>query len=137
MASDRVTIDEWREFDALLQEIRLRVTAERQASGSEAVEAAMRARIDGETFRDVLVMGYEARLKRLEPERGEVRYALDVNIQRAAIERDAGAKRDLQRMRERQEKRLQEIDAEIGAAKKRLAELKPAAAGDTSAPKRT
>lgn len=131
MAGDRIRMEEWREFDALLQEIRLRVTADKEASGAEAVEAAMRARIDGLLFRDVLVLGYDARLRRLEPERNEVLLALKDNTGRARVERGTAAGAEIQRMREKQEKRLQDIAADIAGAKRRLEELKvarPAAA---------
>lgn len=125
MASGEIKAEEWREFDALLQEIRLRVTAEKRASGSEAVEAVMRADIDGKTFREVLLMGYEARLKRVVPERGEVKMAMDENIRRAMAERSGTTTAgDIQRMRERQDKRLKELDAEIAHAREQAAGLR-------------
>ena len=124
MASDRIKPEEWREFDALLQEIRLRVTAEKQASGSEAVEAAMRSRIDGRSFRDVLIMGYEAKLQRIEPERKEVQLAMQVNTKRVAVERGTDAGAEIQRMREHQMKRMSQLDAEIAEAKRRMGELR-------------
>jgi hypothetical protein len=131
MASDRIKAPEWREFDAVLQEIRLRVTAEKQASGSEAVEAAMRSRIDGLLFRDVLILGHEAKLQRIEPERSEVQLAMQVNIRRASFERGTESGADIERIRERQEKRLKDLDAQIAAAKARIAELKQMRPGDT------
>lgn len=125
MAGDRIGRDEWREFDAMLQEIGLRVTAEKRASGSEAVEAAVRADIDGKVFREVLLMGYEARLKRAVPERREVHMALEENIRRATAERSGTTTAgDIRRMRERQDKRLAELDAEIAHAQQRAAELR-------------
>lgn len=126
MASDTIRAEEWREFDALLQELRMRVTAEKRASGSEAVEAAMRADIDGKTFQEVLLMGYEARLKRVVPERGEVELAMSENIRRASREKNATTAGDLQRMKERQDKRLKELDAEIAQARQRGSELRAA-----------
>ncbi len=126
MASGEIRAEEWREFDALLQELRMRVTAEKRASGSEAVEAAMRADIDGKTFQEVLLMGYEARLKRVIPERGEVELAMSENIRRATREKGTTTAGDIERMRERQDKRLKELDAEIAQARKRSGELRAA-----------
>lgn len=128
MASDQIKGEEWREFDAMLQEIRLRVTAERQASGSEAVEAAMQSRIDGATFLEVLAMGYEGKLRRIEPEREEIKRAMNVNAQRAVVERNAEVRADSARMRERQEKRMLQLDTEIAEARRRLEELKKVSA---------
>ena len=125
MASEAIKAEEWREFDALLQELRLRVTAEKRGSGTEAVEAAMRADIDGKTFREVLLMGYEARLKRVVPERREVNMAMEENIRRAMNEKSGTTTAgDIQRMRERQDKRLKDLDAEIAQAQARIAELR-------------
>jgi hypothetical protein len=126
MASDGIRVEEWREFDSLLQELRMRVTAEKRASGSEAVEAAMRAGIDGRTFQEVLLLGYEARLRRVIPERGEVELAMSENIRRARREKSATTAGDIERMRERQDKRLRELDAEIAQARKRTSELRAA-----------
>ncbi|MES2693791.1 MAG: hypothetical protein V4773_09990 [Verrucomicrobiota bacterium] len=123
MVSDRITLEEWREFDAMLQEIRLRVTAEKQASGSEAVEAAMRSRIDGATFKDVIAMGYEARLQRLVPERNEVKYAMNMNARSAGMLEGMKVAGEMDRMRQQQEKRLKQIEDSIAEANKRLKEM--------------
>jgi hypothetical protein len=58
-------VEEWGEFDSMLQELRLRIMANREVSGRDKIEASLRAKVDGVTFREVLVMGYQAKLVRL------------------------------------------------------------------------
>lgn len=122
-AADRFTREEWREFDAVLQEIRLRVTAERQASGSEAVQEAMCSRIHGLTFREVLVLGHEATLLRLRPVRDELKRAVDTNALLVTKPGDRASASYLENLGARQMERLEKIDAEIALARRRLAEL--------------
>lgn len=132
MIGTEIKLDEWREFDAMLQEIRLRVTAEKQASGTEAVEAAMRSRINGLTFTDVLALGYEGRLMRLRPERQETLNAMRVNAAGAGQLEGMKLGGEMERMRQAQAKRLTQLDAQIDEAVKRLKELgKYVDAGDS------
>lgn len=123
MIGAEIKADEWREFDAMLQEIRLRVTAEKQASGSEAVEAAMRSRINGLSFIDVIALGYEGRLLRLRPERQETLSAMRLNAQGAGQLEGMKLGAEMERMRQAQAKRLTQLDAQIDEAVKRLKEI--------------
>lgn len=123
MIGTEIKADEWREFDAMLQEIRLRVTAEKQASGTEGVEAAMRSRINGLSFTDVVALGYEGRLLRLRPERQETLNAMRANAQGAGQLEGMKLGSEMERMRQAQAKRLAQLDAQIDEAVKRLKEL--------------
>ena len=123
MAADKFTRDEWREFETALQELRLRVTADREASGSEAVDEAVCRRIDGRRFREVLVLGYEAKLTRLEPVRTELKTALDNNALLVTKPGDRAAEQHLEGFRQRQLERLTKLDAELEAAEQRLVAL--------------
>lgn len=118
-----IKADEWREFDAMLQEIRLRVTAEKQASGTEAVEAAMRSRIDGLTFHETVALGYEGRLQRLRPERQETLKAMRLNAEGAGQLEGSKLADEMERMRLAQVKRLALLDAQIEESVKRLKDL--------------
>lgn len=122
-AADGLTRDEWRDFDAALQEIRLRVTAEREASGSRAVEEAMCARINGRNFREVLALGSQAKLARLGPIRAELARALADNALLVVAPGDRASAGYLNTLRERQEKHLRDVDAEIEAAQQQLSKL--------------
>lgn len=118
--ANRFTLAEWKEFEAALQEIRLRVMAERAASGSEAVEEALCARINGRTMRDVLLMGYEARLSRLRPLRGELKKAVEGNELLVTKPGDRASATYLEDLRARQNERLQKTEAEIKSAEERI-----------------
>lgn len=121
--SDRITADQWREFDLMVQEIKLRVTADKEATGSEAVEAAMRARIDGRTFPEVLAMGYEFKLGRLKADRAELAKALEANAQITSARGETASQ--LETLKQRQQARLDRLDAEIAGLEQRLRELRP------------
>lgn len=138
--SDRFTRDEWREFEAALQDVRLRVMADREASGSAAVEEAMCGRINGHTLREVLAMGYGARLTRLRPVRDELKKAVEGNELIVTKPGDRESVRYLETLRERQLERLRKTEAEIAAAEQRLAALGGGAAkvdaGESRLPER-
>jgi hypothetical protein len=119
MASDSIRSDEWREFDAMLQELRLRIMADREASGHDAIEAALRSKIHGATFRDVVVMGHRAKSARLTTEREAVRKVLQGNAWKSVYLKDVA----FEHARADQEKRLLAIDEEMRTIKRRLAEL--------------
>lgn len=123
--ADRLTREQWREFEAALQDVRLRVMAEREASGSDAVEQAMCGRIDGRTLREVLMLGYESKLKRLDPIRVELQRAVGGN--ELLVPRDPESEKHLEGFRARQQERLAALDAEIEEAEQRLVQLDPGA----------
>jgi hypothetical protein len=122
-ASGDFTREEWREFEAALQEIRFGIMAERAATGSSAIEAALHRRIDGKTFREVLILANESKLARLGPLRDEMLRAREGNALLVTKPGDGSSARYLAELRDRQETRLKATLAEIDAARKRLAEL--------------
>ena len=70
-ASGRLDREQWRDLDEAIQEIKFRIMIDHTASGSDAVDQAMRERINGRTVREVLTTGYRSRLDRLNIERAE------------------------------------------------------------------
>lgn len=133
--ADRFTPGEWKEFEGALQDIRLRVMADREASGSAAVEAATCGRINGHTLREVLAMGYEARLARLRPVRDELKRAVEGNELLVTKPGDRESVRYLETLRERQLERLRKTEAEIAEAEQRRAALGGAANATTATTK--
>jgi len=121
--ADRFTPDDWKQFEAALQEIRLRVMADREASGSAAVEEATCGRINGHTLREVLAMGYEARLSRLRPVRDELKKAVEGNELLVTKPGDRESVHYLETLRERQLERLRKAEAEIAETEQRRAAL--------------
>jgi hypothetical protein len=100
----------------MLQELRLRIMADREATGHDAIEAALRSKINGTTFRDVIVMGLRAKMARLGVEREAVRKVLQRNAWSSVYLKDVA----FEHARADQEKRLLAIDAEVDAAKRKL-----------------
>jgi hypothetical protein len=121
-AALQFTSEPWKEFDDAVQEIRLKVTRE-GSTGSDAVKAALCERLNGLTFREAMVMGYRARLERLEPMRDELRSIVNQNALLVPKSGDSGAAAELERRRSRQSQQLQTMIDEIAAARKRITEL--------------
>lgn len=65
------TPDQWTEFEAIQQDIKLRIIALNEATGTDAVNDALRPKIHGKTVRDAMRKGYEDRLWRLNVQREE------------------------------------------------------------------
>jgi hypothetical protein len=65
------------DFDKAIQELKIRVMNEKGTSQSDVLNEGMRARIHGNTLREVLIAGFQARRDRLERERLEVQARLD------------------------------------------------------------
>ena len=119
----RFTLDEWREFDAMIQEVRLRVRSEGEATGHDPIEDAMHRRVHGRTFRDVLKLGYESRLQRLEQDRIAMQQVLHTNSWLVTKPGDRESPRYLEGLRQRQQQRLDSILAEMETANQRLIAL--------------
>ena len=99
----------------MLQELRLRIMADREATGHDAIEVALRSKINGVTFRDVIIMGLRAKVARLTIEREAVRKVLQRNAWSSVHMKDVA----FEHARADQEKRLLSIDADVDAAKRR------------------
>lgn len=121
--ADRLTAEEWREFDAMLQEVRLRIMAERAASGSEAIEAELRTRIAGLTPHEVLVLGYQSRLRRLREEGAGLVRALEQNSRLMTKPGDTASERYLDDFSRRQMERFERVERETEATEARLRAL--------------
>ena len=122
-ASDTIQTVEWKEFDSMLQEFRFQIMANREATGADAIEASVRSKINGATFRDVIIMGLKAKLKRLTDEREPVRRVMNINAHKAEMFRKYGEASEFERARAEQEKRLLAIDQEVRDVKRRLADF--------------
>lgn len=121
--ADRFTRDEWKEFDAVLQELRLQIMGDRAATGSEAIEAELHRRIDGHTFQAVLKRGLEAKQLRLDGMRVGLQQALETNAWLVTKPGDGGSAQYLAELRARQQQRLAGVLGELAATDARLVAL--------------
>lgn len=117
------TTDLRREFEAACLEIRLKVMADKEASGSEPVDRAMREKIHGRPLREVLQLGWESRLWRLQPEYAELERVIAVNAGLETRPGDTASARHLRETHAAHVARLERLRGEIAAAERALAPL--------------
>jgi len=90
-ASGRLDREQWRDLDEAIQEIKFRIMIDHTASGSDAVDQAMRERINGRTVREVLTTGYRSRLDRLNIERAESINVITTNARLVTLSGDTAS----------------------------------------------
>jgi hypothetical protein len=114
-------------------EIRLSYAAERELKrqleqpivrGSEALDEAVRARVNGKRLRDVLKLGYELRVRRLKEELAGLEDAMGKNAQLVTRPGDYESKQHLEGLRDRQSVRVQKYRDDLAAAEKELVSLR-------------
>lgn len=115
------------ELDAAVSELKLGVMNHREATGTAAVEEAMRAKIHGRTVRDVLRLACETKIKRLEVDLKGLMIAAEQNSRLVTRPGDTESGTYLAGFRERQQARRAGIETELNAAQARLRALAPPA----------
>lgn len=118
----------WAEFEAVLQDIKLKLMADEVARGTDAVNDALRKVVHNTTVREVLLQGMEARLWRQNVERTELEKMIAANATLTTRAGDAESARYLERKRADQVAKLEQVKRAIQATEKRIAELKIIAA---------
>lgn len=126
-ARSQFTPDEWREFEEALQEIKLKLMADNEASGTDNVNTAMRAKIDGRTVREVLQLGYSGKLWRLGVERSELERMINENATLLTRPGDTASAEYLERKHRDQTARLNKVIEQIRVIQEKLAALESAA----------
>jgi hypothetical protein len=131
--------EQWADFDAALQELRLQASTQ-GASGSEAQTEAVGRAIGGHTFNEVLRLGAEAKLARLEGIATELKRMVDANSVLIARPGSEEAAEVLDHRLRDQRDRLRAMIAEIDATRRQVVELggtlppAPALADSSAAP---
>lgn len=115
-----------RHFEQALQEVRVYITSRGIASGSDPVAAALREQLAGLTVREVLQLGGEIRLQRLEAEHAALAEVLQMNSLLQTREGDTASERHLVDVHRRQMSRLEKLETEIGATRAELTQLRAA-----------
>ena len=113
----------WSEWEAALQDIKVRIIALREASGTDAVNEALLPKVNGQTVRAVLRQGYEARLWRLNVEREELEKNIAGNSTLRTNPGDTESANYLKRKLQEQTTRLERAKSDIAQAEARLKEL--------------
>lgn len=120
---DSLGRDSMGDLDEALQEIRFKEMAEGRATGSDAVDSATRAAIDGRTLREVLRFGLGWELYRLDAERAQLDRAMRGNAWMPIKKGDTDAAEYLYDLRRNQEARLKEATDQIAVLRRKLAAL--------------
>jgi hypothetical protein len=114
---------ERRELDDMIQELKFSVMLKGTATGSDGVEAEVRAEIDGATLREVLLKGHEAKRQRLDLEKTRLEVCIDANARLQTRPGDVPSADYLDHLREQQTARLETIARELRIANERLDQL--------------
>lgn len=116
-----------------LQEIRTAAAAERElkrtrgapiSPGSDAIDEAVRERVDGRVLREVVQLGFELRVNRLKMELAALDDLVDKNALLLTKPGDIAARRHLDELRGRQIGRIEKYRADVAAAERELAPLR-------------
>lgn len=108
------------EFQEALQEIRYLITAAQEATGHDGIETALCKHVNARTVNEVLLAGEEAKLQRLNAERDTLQRAVNANAQLITRPDDLVAAHELERIRTKQQQRLDTLGREIQNVKSRM-----------------
>jgi hypothetical protein len=131
-AASDYNVDTLRRMEEALREIRLNVAGERELkrqlgekveSGADSLDEAVRQRVDGRRLREVLQLGYEMRVRRLQEELAGLEDAMAKNSQLVTRPGDLESKHHLEGLQERQRVRVEKYREELETARKELAPL--------------
>jgi hypothetical protein len=129
-ANGYLSVEQRKDVDEAIKELKLGVMNNREATGTEAVEEAMRAKVHGRPLRDVLRSAYEAKIKRLEVDLKGLAIATEQNSRLTTRPGDTDSSAYLERFRKNQAERRESAERELKAAQERLQAL-----GASPAPK--
>ena len=121
--ASRASPEERRQFEAALQEIRYKIMADKEATGSDPISDALRTKVNGRSVREVLQLGVELRLLRLLKEHAALHTVMRQNAMLQTREGDKASEDYLVQFHQKQLARLEKLEAEIEAADRELAPL--------------
>ncbi len=110
-------------FEAALQEIRLRIMADREATGSDPISEALRAKINGRPVREVLQLALELSLAKLLAEHAALNTVIRQNAMLQTRDGDKPSEDYLVEFHRKQTARLEKLEEEIEASQSELEPL--------------
>ena len=122
-----LTPEQWQDFDVAVQELKFRIMTGGAATGSEDVDEALRAEIDGQSVRHVTRDGLRAKLVRIREDRDETTRMIAENTTIPTAGADPDAIANLRALLARQTARLEANEAEIKSLEARLKRFGPGA----------
>lgn len=114
--ADDFTLQEWRDFDEAVQQVKYSIMTEGVASGSEGVRDLTLQRINGKTVREILMAGFTVKLVRLAKERDDLVGYLSRNQRLRTRDGDDESAEFLVDLRRQQTRRLETVNEQIEAS---------------------
>lgn len=128
--AEAFSADDRRRIDEALQEIRIRIMADRaikrvkgELPAAGSIDDALREKINDQPLREVVQLGCELRLNRLRAELAALDQAMAENAQLTTKPGDLESRHHLDGLRERQQTRVEKYREEIAATERELAPL--------------
>lgn len=121
--SQVLTGKEWSLFDLATEELKIQIMRSGQASGSEAVDLALRTQIDGMKLGDVMQSGLQLRLKRLLADQALLEDAFAINSKLKLKRGDEEKAAMLAAKVQEQSERLTKLKATVAEAEADLHQL--------------
>lgn len=118
-----LTGDEWRWYDVAIQEFKYQLMLGTRTSGSEAIDEAVRTRIDGRPYADVVREGLQAYERRKAAERAELTATIAINAKLKIKPDDTDMLRDFKAHQERLQGNLAKVEEDLAAVRAELARL--------------
>jgi len=123
--TEKLGTEQWREFEEVLQEIRFMIIRDDGSGSSQAVERALHAKITGRSIREVMMLGWQAKLAQLKAEHDEAARVIRANEILRTRPGDHESVEYLEYRRGAQAARLEKILEEIRRTERRLRILDP------------
>ncbi len=120
MTAREVDRSTWAEFNAAVDQLRLRIMAS-GVSGRDAIDEALAAELNGKTLVEVLQAGDRAELEALAQQSAGLKAVIDGNALLAAAPRETELAAILDEKRSAQRARLQALNRQVAALKERAA----------------
>jgi len=112
-----------RQLDSTLEELRLDLMLRHEASGHDAIEAAVCQRLNHLSVKEALLLGAQLKWQRLAAERDDLQRVLNANSHLITKPGDQNAAVDLDQYRTTLQKRVDTANQELPALEKEISEL--------------
>lgn len=122
---EKLSTEQWREFEEVLQEIRFMIMREGESGSAPVVERALHKKITGRSLREVMGLGWQAKLDQLKLERDEIARIIRANETLRTRPGDHESAEYLEYRRGAQAARLEKIIEEILRTERKLRILDP------------
>jgi hypothetical protein len=129
-AGGMLTPTQWNDLELALRELKIKTMSEAGSSKADVLDEGMRAKINGKTVREAIVLGLQARRDRLEMERREVQARIEHDQAIKTRPGDTASEAYVSRVVKADTARLESLVSEIRDVDSKLGTVQPAASPD-------